>query len=234
LRSFIVLASLSLAACSGSGPAANPAVDAASRTFPVRDFTAVVLEGPDEVEVRTGSDFAVTATGDRKALDALEIQRDGASLRIARKVEGWKWPLRSTATITVEMPAIRAASVDGSGMLTLDRAEDFAGRATGSGALTIGMLEGRQASLANRGSGTIAAAGAVDMLAVELKGAGKIVAPQLRAERAAVVVQGSGAIQANVAGPATVSLTGSGSVDLGDMAQCTSAHKGSGTIRCGG
>jgi hypothetical protein len=234
LRSFVVLACLSLAACSGSGDAENPIADTTSRRFAAQDFTAVVLEGPDDVEVRTGGDFAVEARGDAAVLDRLDVRREGRTLKITRKpAEGWEWPLRSTAAITVEMPEIHAASVDGSGMLMLDRAEDFAGRATGSGDLTVGMLGGRQAKLTNGGSGTIAAAGVVEMLAAEMKGTGTIAAPQLRAEQAAVLVEGSGAIRASVAGQATVTLDGSGSVDLGDMAQCTSERKGSGTIRCG-
>lgn len=94
------------------------------------------------------------------------------------------------------------------------------------------MLGGRTARLANTGSGTIAAAGAVDTLSAELKGSGDIAAPQLRAEEASVILQGSGAVQASVAGPARVALDGSGTVDLGDMALCTSTLAGSGSIRC--
>jgi hypothetical protein len=234
MRLFGSAACLALAACSGSGDAENPVVDTASRQFAARDFTAVVLDGPDQVEVRTGSDFGIEARGEKTVLDQLDVRNDGTTLRIARKPESsWKWPLGGTAAITVQMPEIRAASVGRSGMLTLDRAEDFTGRATGSGDLTVGMLGGRQATLANTGSGTIAAAGTVEMLAVEMKGSGDIAAPELRAEQAAVLVEGSGSIHASVTGPAAVTLRGSGNVDLGNMAQCTTDRAGSGTVVCG-
>ncbi len=233
MRTLGTLACLSLAACSGSGESDPQLANTAQRSFAARDFTAISLEGPDTVEIRTGGDFAVEARGEPAVLDQLLVKSEGGTLRIGRKArQSWEWPLRSAGSITVQMPEIRAASATGSGAVTLDRADDFSGSVSGSADLTIGMLGGRTARLANTGSGTIAAAGAVDTLSAELKGSGDIAAPQLRAEEASVILQGSGAVQARVAGPARVALDGSGTVDLGDMALCTSTLAGSGSIRC--
>ncbi|MFV1918396.1 head GIN domain-containing protein [Sphingomonas sp. MJ1 (PH-R8)] len=227
------MACLSLAACSGIGESNHQHADTVQRSFEARDFTAVALEGPDNVEIRTGGAFAIEARGEPAVLDQLLVRSEGGTLRIGRTSrQSWPWPLRSAGSITVQMPEISAASATGSGAVTLDRAENFSGSVSGSADLTIGMLGGRTVRLANTGSGTIAAAGAVDLLSAEVKGSGDITAPQLRAEQAAVVLQGSGRVEANVAGPARVTLDGSGTVDLGDMALCTSTLAGSGTVRC--
>ncbi|RXZ31578.1 DUF2807 domain-containing protein [Sphingomonas desiccabilis] len=233
MRSLGTLACLSLAACSGIGESNHQHADTVQRSFEARDFTAVALEGPDNVEIRTGGAFAIEARGEPAVLDQLLVRSEGGTLRIGRTSrQSWPWPLRSAGSITVQMPEIRAASATGSGAVTLDRAENFSGSVSGSADLTIGMLGGRTVRLANTGSGTIAAAGAVDLLSAEVKGSGDITAPQLRAEQAAVVLQGSGRVEANVAGPARVTLDGSGTVDLGEMALCTSTLAGSGSIRC--
>lgn len=228
----VSLISLAVVACSAGGPGNSSAANTTKR-FGERDFTAVALDGPDEVEVHTGGDFAVEAQGAPATLDQLEVRRAGETLKIARKPnQGW-WPSGETAVVRVQMPAIHAAAAAGSGAVTLDRAEEFEGSASGSADLTAGMLEGTRATLTNTGSGTIAAAGSVGMLIASSSGSGEVAAPELRADRAAVTLDGSGGVAASVAGPASVTLRGSGTVDLGEMARCTTVQQRSGTLRCG-
>ncbi|MFV0623834.1 GIN domain-containing protein [Sphingomonas sp. ac-8] len=228
----VSLISLAVVACSAGGPG-NSSAPGTTKRFAARDFTSVALDGPDEVEVHTGSDFAVEAQGAPATLDRLEVRRAGETLRIARKPhQGW-WPSTETAVVRVRMPAIHAAAAAGSGAVMLDRAEEFEGTASGSGDLTAGMLEGRRATLTNTGSGTIAAAGTVGMLVASTSGSGDIAAAELHADRASVVLAGSGEIAAHVAGAASVALHGAGTVDLGPMARCTAVRRSTGTLRCG-
>ncbi|WP_230771056.1 head GIN domain-containing protein [Sphingomonas sp. Leaf4] len=223
---------LMMAACSNGG-ASEPA-RTAERTVALRGFSGVDLAGPDRVDVVTGRDFAVQARGDAAVLDRLTFEVKGTTLRIARKPQtGWNWRDR-TAVIRVTLPALKAATLSGSGDLSIDRAADLTAQLTGSGDMTIARLTGRTARLGLRGSGTIAAAGRVDSLALSLSGSGDIDARQVKASQASVAVAGSGDVSADVDGPAAVSLTGSGSATLGARARCTVRKAGSGEARCGG
>ncbi len=243
MRAIWFLAALPLAACGngalagGEGAAAVAQGVDGTRQFDLRDFTRVELRGPDDVRVQVGSGFAISAQGDPEVLDQLEIARVGDELRIGRKdSDGFRWGSDDGAvTITVTMPAIRGASLAGSGDLTIDRATgDFDGSIAGSGDLTVGALQGGAVDLAVAGSGTLSAAGSADRLEMSIAGSGDIRADGLKARGAEVSIAGSGDATAAVTGAAEVSLLGSGSADLGPNARCTVSKLGSGEARCGG
>ncbi len=223
---------LLVAACSGGN--ASERAPTAERSIPVRGFSAVDLAGPDRVDIVTGRDFAVQARGDASVLDRLTFTVVGGTLRIARKPQqGWRWRDK-TAVIRVTLPALKGATLSGSGDLSVDRAQNLTAQLTGSGDMTIAQLSGRTAELGLRGSGTIAAAGRVDRLALSLTGSGDIDARQVRASEASVALTGSGDVSADIDGPVAVSLAGSGSATLGSRARCTIRKAGSGEARCGG
>ncbi len=231
MRIMVVTMMLALAGCNGGAGAAPAPVE---RSLALKDFSAVELAGPDRVDIRRGATFQVRVSGDPKVVERIEVRRDGDTLRIGRKPgDSWEWS-REGATIHVTMPALKRATLTGSGDLLVDRADDLVALLTGSGDLTIGQLRGHGASLTLTGSGTIAAAGAVDRLTMAVGGSGSIDAAQVKAAEARVSVTGSGDVAADVTGPAQVSLTGSGSATLGKGARCTVRKAGSGEANCGG
>jgi hypothetical protein len=239
----MILAALPLVACGGvsfgndKGDAVASSGGGGTRSYQVSDFTAVELAGADDVDVRVGSGFAVTATGPAEVLDKLDIRKNGDTLSIGRKREG-KWQVSSgpSATITVTMPAIRAASLAGSGDMRVDRVpsgSDFKASLAGSGNLAIAQLDARNADFNIAGSGAIAAGGKVGRLSTSIAGSGDVRGANLRADEASVSIAGSGNVVAQVNGPAKVSIMGSGDVSLGAGAKCTTSKMGSGTVRCG-
>jgi hypothetical protein len=257
MRAIIAAALLPLAACgnafsvdddrggipgSGSG---------GERSFEVAGFDAVELAGNDDVTVRVGGAFAVSATGDPAALDQLKITRDGTTLKVSRR-NG-----RSTghARVLVTMPAIQRATLAGSGNLSIDRvaARSFAGRILGSGNLDVAALRADEAEVAIAGSGNatvtgttrtldlsiagqgnVTLAGETDRLGVSIPGSGDVAAQRLVARAADVKIMGSGSVRAAVEGTADVVVMGSGDVDLGPRARCSVRKMGSGNVRCGG
>lgn len=231
----VILAGLLLAGCSGAEPGNARTAPAAARDFALHGFTAVALSGPDRLDIRHGESFAVRAEGDAATLDRLTVKVVGDTLRIGRTRAAWRLVDRTApATIHVTLPALRAATLSGSGDIAIDRADDLVATLAGSGDVTIGQLRGATARLTLAGSGTIAAAGRVERLALTVAGSGDINAGEVRADEAQVVVSGSGDVVADVNGPARVSLTGSGSATLGADARCTVSRTGSGEARCGG
>src|SRR3546814_9268518 len=105
----------------------------------------VDLRGSDDIDVRVGPAFAIHATGPAELLDKLEIVRDGDTLKVGRRGNSVSWggDKGRAIKIMVTMPALRGASVAGSGNLSVDRVEgyDFAASASGSGNLTIGAIK---------------------------------------------------------------------------------------------
>lgn len=217
-----------------SGDVVQPSGSGGTRTFQVADFTGVSLRGADDVEVKTGPAFAVTAEGDSALLDRLEIRKDGNTLRVGRKDGDWKWGGGKGAKITVTMPRLVNADVAGSGNMTVDRAEgDFGGSIAGSGNLSIAQLRGGKADLSIAGSGDLRiAAGEASEIDASIAGSGDIDVGTLRAVRGDLSIAGSGNIRAQITEAADISIVGSGDVELTGGAKCSVNKMGSGEARC--
>ena len=241
MRSLMLLAAIPLVACSfhGGDNDSQPGVPASghgtSRTYQVAGFTGVALKGSDDADVRVGPAFSVRAEGPADRLDDLRIVKDGDTLRISRKSNHMSWGGGRDVKVFVTMPAISAASISGSGDMTVDRVDGgaFDGSTAGSGDLSIGQMQVDRATLSIAGSGNITAAGTAKQASLSTAGSGGIDAGGLTASQADVSTAGSGDIKATVNGHARVSMTGSGDVDLGGGATCDVSKMGSGEVTCG-
>src|SRR3569623_1276819 len=138
MRNLAMLALVPLAAChvgaDTKGVAANGS--GGNRTFAVDGVSAGAATGPDDVDVRVGSGFSVRAEGDAKALDKLEIVKNGDTLEVRRKSNGGiSWGSSGHAKVYITLPRITAARATGSGDMAVDHVEgsDFKVDATGSG-----------------------------------------------------------------------------------------------------
>lgn len=229
---------LPLAACNVvsdmSGEVVQPSGTGGSRNFNVADFNAVSLRGADNVVVRAGPGFAVTATGDSALLDRLEIRKDGTTLRIGRKGGDWKWNGDKGATITVTLPRLTAADIAGSGDMTVDRADgDFSGSIAGSGDLRVAELRGGKADLSIAGSGDLSiGGGTASDLSISIAGSGDVDTAGLKAARGDISIAGSGAVRAMATDTAAISIVGSGGVTLTGGAKCSISKMGSGEATC--
>ncbi len=237
MRRFALIALLPLAACSQAARSndAAPSGTGSTRTFAVDGFSAVDVTGPDDVDVRVGSGFSIRAEGDPKALDRLEIVRDGDSLKIGRKERsGFSWGSDRGVKIYVTMPRMTAANATGSGDMTIDHVDgdSFAADATGSGTLSVATLNVQKATLSVTGSGDLKTGGSAGTGSFSIAGSGDIDATNLKLSSATVSVMGSGSVTAQVGGPAKVEVMGSGDVTLTGGAKCTTTKMGSGDINC--
>lgn len=247
MRSLLsVLALAALAACNGShardqraegGPRLSG--EAGARDFALADFDKVNLRGPDDVTVRVGPAFSVRAEGETSELERLKIEVVDGELRIGRDGDdNWfSWGHDSDAVrVTVTMPAIRGASIAGSGDMNVDRAaaEAFDAAIAGSGSLTLAALEAGRVNFDIAGSGDLSAAGTARSIEVNIAGSGNVGARELRAERLEASIVGSGDVEAFVTGEASADILGSGDVTIHGGARCTSNAMGSGELRCAG
>lgn len=206
----------------------------ATRTYAATGFTGVDVRGSDDVDVKMGSNFSVTAEGDPKVLDQLEIQVVDGTLRVGRKdSHGPFFSNDRGARIHIVMPRLTSAGVSGSGDLNVDRAEgDVSAAVSGSGNIIIADLRGGTSTLSVAGSGDLSASGTTEKLAASIAGSGDIEASGLTANSAEVSIAGSGNMKGVVKGGAAVSIVGSGDVDLTGGAKCAVNAVGSGEAHC--
>lgn len=225
------LLAITLSGCHGNASAAEPGL--IERRFPVAGpVHAVDLRGSDDVRVVHGAPLSVVASGPREVLDRLDIHTREGRLIVDRH-----GPYVSTrgAVVTVTLPAIDAAAVDGSGDIAIDRANGprFAGAIGGSGDMTIGSLAVGTAAFDLSGSGDLKAAGRVQSLTVSVSGSGDAALHGLSMDRATLALNGSGDIDTGPAASVTGSASGSGSITVAGHPRCTIAKRGSADVSCG-
>jgi hypothetical protein len=230
---------LSVAGCSGSDAVADTReargdATPATRTYDLADFTGIELAGPDDVVVRRGAAFAVSARGPASAIERLVISVDGNTLRVRRRGSiGWSSD-DDGATVTVTMPVLTKLALAGSGTLTADTltgaraAVDLAG----SGDIAVTNVSATALELAIGGSGDISVAGTARSVDASVAGSGDISGSGLTAPTADVSVAGSGDVALTVTQTADISMIGSGDVTISGGARCTTSAIGSGTARC--
>lgn len=209
----------------------------ATKSFALKGFSGVKATGPDDVTIRRGEAFSVTAKGPQNVLDELEIALDGDMLSIGRKREGFSFSRRGDegVEISVTLPRLTAVRLTGSGSIDADSVDGDAVSAevTGSGDLKIDRLTGKRVDISVSGSGDIEIdGGTVNTGEYSITGSGDIDADGLVAQTLDVSVTGSGSVEGNATGSADISILGSGDVTLAGGGKCTSRKLGSGTVTC--
>ncbi|AGH50539.1 MULTISPECIES: head GIN domain-containing protein [Sphingomonadales] len=232
----IALPAALLAACNAGGPAAadNGGGGRDVRQFSAAGFDRVALRGPDDVTVRVGPAVSVRAEGDRAVLDRLEVSVVDGELRLARRKEGWNSNTRGSARFIVTLPALRGATVAGSGNMSVDhaKAREFAASIAGSGNLGVGAVEGETVDLSVNGSGNLTVAGSTRTVSGSINGSGSIRGQGLKADTASISIAGSGDADLTARSTAAISVIGSGNATVTGGAKCTIRRVGSGGANC--
>ena len=241
MRRFTIPASVAIAlaaaGCHWSADAeerdAGPKV---SRSYQVGEFSKIEVAGPYEVKVVTGGAPAVSARGGENLLDETEVVVDGDTLEIRpkkRKGINWHWT-NGSAEFTVNIAALRAASIAGSGGIIVDKVDgDFDADVAGSGDLRLPRIAGGRIKLAIAGAGDVMAAGKADSIDIGIAGSGDVDAKGLAARTAEVSIAGSGNVAAHVTETADVTIMGSGDVEMTGGAKCKVTKMGGGNVHCG-
>lgn len=222
---------------SGCGASGDAGAAAAERRFAASGFDRIDLRGPDDVAVRIGPAFAISARGPAAAIDTLVVHVVDGALRVERKGGGWFGRAAGrNARIEVTLPRLAAASIAGSGDMAIDpvAAPDFSASVAGSGDMTIAALTTGVAALSLAGSGDIRIAGRARRVDVNVAGSGDVEGGAMAAPVARISSAGSGDIVISASDSATISLTGSGNVEIRGAAKCAVSKLGSGNVTCGG
>ena len=220
---------LPLSACSDWGVDGNG--DRVQESRDVAAFTRVRSDCELDVRVAQGDTQSLTISLDSNLQELVRTRVEGDTLYIEttdnvdETVDG--------PHVLITVPELTAAKLDGSGNMTLALDEPQLPLdlyLSGSGDLSFnGTTAAIGAYLS--GSGDLRLEGETSDVEMKLSGAGSIRGQKLAASSAAITLNGSGNVSANVRDSVTVSLSGSGQVDLfGDAAIDGYHDTGSGEI----
>jgi hypothetical protein len=236
----ILMSSLVLVACNMGANAQEreaPRGPVTQRSYALTGFDGVGLAGSPDVIVTVGGAHSVRAEGDPEALERLEIKVEEGTLKIGNRKGNWNVAFgrdRPRTVVYVTLPAIRLASVAGSGDMRVDRVQgdSFEASVAGSGDIEIGQMQVVEASFSVAGSGNIKAAGTAQRASASVAGSGDIDTRGVQVRTASASVAGSGDIRIHASETADISIVGSGDVEVGGTARCNVSKRGSGEVRC--
>ncbi|MFL6763803.1 MAG: head GIN domain-containing protein [Sphingomicrobium sp.] len=209
-----------------------------SRNYQVGNFQQIEVAGPYDVEVRTGGNPGVSASGSEKLLERTVVEVQGNKLLIRpennRSFFHFGWGSNGKARFTVTVPQLSGATIAGSGDIRVDRVagQRFEGAVAGSGRIDVAALDVQSLKLSIAGSGDLKGTGKAQSAEYEIAGSGDVDAAAIQTQQLKVSIAGSGGVKAHSSGTADVSIMGSGDIDVSGGAKCTISKAGSGDVRC--
>lgn len=199
-------------------------------------FDGIAVSGGFNLVVRQGASHKVEIKTDRNLLPLIETRvvegSKGRTLQIEPK-KGVNVHSATAPSFVIEMPALRAVSVAGSGTVKVEAMKTAGVDAAiaGSGDIRFANLEADKLAMKVSGSGDIVAAGRCANASVSIAGSGDVKAADLVAEEVKVTIAGSGDAVVNATKKLNVSIAGSGDVKYAGSPEITSSIAGSGKVR---
>lgn len=201
----------------------------------LKDFSAVVLTGPDDVVISQGPQYAVKVEGDKASVDQLNLSLEDGTLRIGRRAGGLGGH-GGGAQVHVTMPSLVGVSLIGSGDMRVDRLEGRQVRVDilGAGDLDVAHVQADSADVSLTGAGNLTIAGKARTARLRTAGAGDIRAAGLATDQLKLDVVGTGnvAVRANKA--AEISVVGAGKAEVIGTTACRISKTGPGDATCHG
>ncbi len=164
---------------------------AVEATRQVEPFSAVDLSGVNRVTIGVGGEQLVVVRGDDNLVEMITTEVHGGTLVIDE-----------TGSIDSSTPMSVAITVP-----SLDQV-----RLSGSGAITIDGHDLDDLAVALPGTGTVVGAGSATTIDVDLAGSGQVDFARLVARDATIALSGSGAVLLQVTGALEADVSGAGSV----------------------
>ena len=216
---------------------ASTAAGAAERRFAVTDFDRIVVEGPYQVRLVTGTTTSAVASGSQAALDRLVLDVTGQTLRIRRNRNQWggnPGAPEGAMTISLSTRNLRSARLIGPGRLDVDRLSGLSAGlfVEGSGQIRAAGVRADTLNLGLAGSGRIELAGTALRLTADIQGSGDLAGAALRADNATITSATSGSVTLGVARTANVAAFGIGSIEIIGRPACTVRGPNAALVTC--
>jgi hypothetical protein len=226
-----------LAALFVAATAVSPGVEAAERTYSVSDFDRIRVTGPFRVNVIADRMTTVRGSGTTGALDRVRLDVQGRTLivRMDRSNFAGSDTKDPPAIVTIRAPALREASLAGSGALSLNGMKGLRSSLVveGSGMLTATNVQADRLDVGVVGTGTVALTGKVRAASFTGRGAGSVKAESLSVDDLTVNWESAGEGSFAATRTAKITSISTGNVSVSGKAACTVSNGGNGQVVCG-
>ena len=203
-----------------------------TKSFDLKNFTAISCPGSWTVNVEQGDTFAVKVTSDENLFPFFDILVSPGILHIKVKST---YNLKSTKQeVSVTLPDLGGLRVSGSAKVFMPkcntRGMDLALSVSGSGTIKVENLTVEKTELKISGSGTVSVSGKAGSIKAFISGSGKMKAAGLEANDASVDISGSGSAEVWAKNTLNAAVSGSGTIYYKGSPNLTSHISGSGKI----
>jgi Putative auto-transporter adhesin, head GIN domain len=212
---------------------------AEKRKLLVGSFQDVTVYGDMQVNIITGKGASASATGDRRILDLLRLERDSEHLVIRVQTppnDDNKIRVTQPLIISLSTSHIRNISVSGNAKIRVSKvAHDNASRIImdGGGEIEIGAIKTDKLLVAITGTGRVnIAAGSARESSLRIQGAGSFDASNMQVRKFQLEKNGNADVAVRVDESATISNVGAGRITVNGNAECFIRKAGSAIITC--
>lgn len=217
---------------------ASPA-QAIERKLLIGTFDNLVVDGDMQVIVQTGKSPSAKASGDRRVLDSLKMDRSGLTLRIRVNEiinNDKKKPITEPLIITLTTRQIKDVALRGNAKLDISQIQQ-PGRSSlaisGGGEINVGSVQVDQLVITMLGNGKMnLAGGSARESSVKIDGAAIYQAAAVQSRNFKIEQNGNATSSANVSEKAEISNNGSGNITIGGRGECFIRKAGSARINC--
>ncbi len=228
-----ILALLALLVAASLPASAAPAPS--QRNYSVPSFERIRVDGPYQVQLKTNVSPYARAIGPNASLDGVAIRVEGRTLVIGANSASWGgYPGEGRGAVTIEVgtPDLRAAWLNGSGALTIDRVKglSFELSIQGAGSARIDNTDIDQLKVGITGAGSARLAGRAARLTAIIRGTSSFEAEGLKVNDAVIGAEGPAIVRATVANSAKIDAMGLAAVTLAGDPACTVKAQGSATV----
>lgn len=227
-------AALFVAALCASLPVA---AEAAERNYSITDFDRIRVTGPFKVTVTADRMTTVRGSGTTDAMDRVRLDVQGRTLfiRTDRSNFGGTDTKDPPAVIAIRAPALREASLAGSGSLSLSGMKGLrVGLVVeGSGTLTATNMQADRLDVGVIGTGALSMSGKARTASITARGAGSVKAGDLIVDDLTLNWESAGDGRFAATRTAKVTSIGAGNVAVSGKAACTVTNGGNGQVGCG-
>lgn len=212
---------------------------AAERKLLVASFENIVIIGDIDVTVQTGKSPSARASGDRRVLESLKLERVGMTLRVRLQdiINNDKGvPITQPLKLALTTQAIQDMTVNGNGTLAVSEVRQQTSAKmsiAGNGAISVGRLVTDRFTATINGNGKMdIGGGAVRDARVTIDGAGAFDGAKIQMRKLRIEHIGNAVSTATVAEDTNIYNRGSGNITIGGKGTCFIKLAGNAAINC--
>ncbi|MVZ97674.1 hypothetical protein EUU23_08135 [Sphingorhabdus sp. IMCC26285] len=219
-----------------SGAQVNKPVE---RKLLVASFENIVVIGDINVTILTGKSPSAIASGDKRVLDSLKLERVGTTLRVRLQDiinNNRGVPIVAPLRVVLTTQDIKDITLSGNGVLTITevRQQNLARiLLAGNGTIDIGKLVSNQFTATINGNGKILVGGGrITDARVTIEGAGSFRSEAASIRKLRLEHIGNAVSTATVDEGAEIFNRGSGNISIGGKGTCFIKQAGAAAISC--